>query len=1028
MNRFSLKIRRKTADVLPTVVTPAAVTSAVPGEYLELVLLTSTPPVLNPPAATTPQWYIGDVPIDGATEPSYLPVHLDVGTSPRCGWLWTGFRNSHTFFTDAVGPIEGIVQEPTTLVTSLPQGAFEFFFDRPAPGGMLAGEQLFVISDRYFEIPTITPECVLITSGSYIPNGGSTPITSDIPANGAEINPWKAAEDAKQGIDGLIGITAAGSGPSLSSAMEYDAALNVDPSAPGNGPIVVNIGDEFTIWKSRRRLGKTTPDTNWEMIEDYCVLHVIPPSKAPPLGAFGPSASNPDKTCYLSVAARNKNALPGFAPAEGMPTLTQCLDGDYFRGLQPFFGQSAEQRRRWMCGRANAAGTVGNGYSGEFGPVWCDFVAALLAEGPDVDDAALNMALAFGITMIGNYDAFGDCVMPASGGAGQWDGHKQFAQLLGHVFAAVPGLMTKCLAIRGNCTQQTFWVPESFVGMPTSSPGNHGVFFDTFGEEHVGRPYWAHHCETHPPTPALHFNSHVDADYEFVAGRGSFPEMINILMLREGPGGRDGGEVLAGIDVAGTLDFWATEGSAAIAYTDRYRSFARADIYKSSPSAARHIAYYDARRVAGSRMPLWSGAPDAGTPYNSAGSGNKGSSIVAAVSGGFSWNLANLGQATDTNILEQQIEYGLLQTIRSGTYQSTAFIIKTAISWYPVDSPLVANSQLGLAVGSFAVHAVRYRRRTEDGFSAWTVNYVREAGARDRLTVTPGGTAAGTPTNRNAPSLFIRKYPRAQDPSFVAAPAIMVLEETTLLYAGIGYWLNITSAPVIQWLRNGADIPGENSTVYSLRSTDLLTDIAFRVTVGVVSVTSPAVAIPAAPDKPAGLIFESTMDASLDLYYPLMKASFVANSVNCSSVVLDPDYLKTVTVGDDEVEITRSVLRGNKLGQRPILQGDIAADEGMLIGHAYNVTANIPIGVNKAVSSGANVIIVFSSAKAGGTVYHTHTWVPADGQPSEVPIEFQIASAVSAACWCSIKVDTGTGSSGGGDPQVSYFKIEEDFG
>lgn len=960
--------------------------------------------------------------------------------------------------------------QPTTEQTSVTHRSATYTFSVPVPVGTYADGQPFVVSDRAFMITSITPDGSSVASGTYTDSVTHAPVVgASFVKNGAMVNPWffgASLGSLPQGFDGLLGV-AEDTGGMGSGIMAYSGALNVDPAIAG--AYNVPIGHSASIVKSVRRTGLTTPPAaNWRHFEDWCVLHVV--AARPLAGAFSPAISDTDKTSYITTAMVNKACLgAGFTPSTGMPTQATVLAGDYFHPIQPFYGQSAEQRRRMIIDRVTEPSTE-TVYSREFGRVWSNALAALLSQGQSADNGLFYSMLSFGINLLGGlHRGYAE-----TNGAGQSAGHKQFAQLLGHAcHASVAGLMDECLQIQGNCTHQQFYTPASHVGVQAYWPGNHSVHFWTAQPAHVGRPHWVTTLPggTRPPASGPRYDYTIDADYEFTAGVASFVEMLNICLLKAGPNGWDGSQVIA--QHASSL---AGEGAASIAYMDRYRTFVDGvDIWGFSNSESvletRHRAYYDDRR-AGVALPAWTGVPDDITPSKQTAI----TAMLAPATGGFTWNFSSVRLATQT-VLEWQVQYSL-------DYKS----------WVDVTTQGSSGTQTGLPAG--IKYYVRVRRRSAAGWSVWSHNWPRATTSIERNTITTTGTPSGTVTNTVAPKLLQRTYPAFAGPLYSDAAATLDLSATTTLYVGVGAWTgalpNASGAPSFsyQWKRGGVAIAFATASSYDLVPADLGTNIACDVTLGGVTAATGTVAIPSLPALPTNTIIDTSFDAAFSLYYDGVYQSLENNTSGClvattlTSVVGTFIATETVTssgngsgvcasftggnkvsisgsgqtrfrVGetltgltsgatatiatttipvellptyvalsaDGETVITRGVLRGNKNGSSPTLLGNIAATKPLTIGQTYRFTAKIPVGVNKATVANTNLKV---GNVSGGSQYLASTLVaPATAitAPVEITVTFDFVAATNTALWVSLQIPTGTGGTVGGDVQFSELSV-----
>lgn len=947
------------------------------------------------------------------------------------------------------------------------------FTAKAVPVGQFLDTQPFALSGLY-DVVRITPDGALVTSGSYTQNG--VPQSNPFAKNGAMINPWfdvATGGTAAQAFDGMLGAHSDPSGQA-SAVHVYSGALQSDPVLKGSA-ISVTPGAQMSIVKSVRAAGLTTPGP-WRHFDDWCVLHIV--NTTPPADAFAPCPSALNKTSRFTAGKRNKFAIPGFQLSDGMPTLSDCVGGDYFRSFQPYWVGNAEQRRRYMI---NPADSTNVGYSRDYGQLWNDYAAAILAGGPSVSDTELNKALTFGTALIGYLERG----LTQAAGAGQWNGHKWFAQLAGHVFCGADAqVMGQALQIVGNPTHQQFYVPASYEGIPTNRPGNHDHNQATATAEHIGRADWmTSGVATFPPQENKLYNSDPDRDYGFTAGIANFIEMLNICLLKAGPGGFDGADVIAGL---GSKWEGTSEASACIAFMDRYRTFCQANVYALSPATARALAYYDARR-GDLRLPRYKTTPDAFIPLtnlttylnNDSANGN----------GRFKWDLTNAGHDGGAPVLEWQVQYSL-----------------DARSWVNVTTQGASGTQTGLTP---VKHYVRWRRRNEIGWGPWSHNYERKTGEGERCTVTPAGSTAAAAVNTVAPTLMVPRYPRTTEPLYIPVGSPMDLSVQAALFVSRGYWTGNLGTPLFQWRRNGADIPGEQKDNYVVSPADIGTSISCAVTHAGVTAVTPAATIPTLPALPAGTIIDTSFDASFGLFYYQVWDTMRLNSTSCAVrlavsnsaaytvgevvtqvtgasgvvsqtttsggqyVFLVPSTSSTFVVGqtltggtsgaaqtvtgvtggvvllplytrltdDGEAVVTTGVVRAVKTASFPSLQGNLAARQVLTVGTIYDVVMKVPIGADSVPT--ANTVVNFGSA-AGGTQYCTVT-IPAQGAPTsstgaavsnltissspanttpkEVTISFRLTAAA-AALWFSVGVGTSTGNLLGGNPSMSEVSVK----
>lgn len=627
--------------------------------------------------------------------------------------------------------------QPTTLEISISHGLATYYFDKPVRVGTYADGQPFAVSDQAFNVTQVTPDSAAVLSDAYT-TGTSDPGTPVSPtnydANGLMVNPWFGS-DTTQGFDGLLGVYAKDSGQIVATS-PYSASLNKDPALAG--AYAVNVGDEASLVKSVRASGLTTPSGSWIHFDDLAVMHIV--AAVPPLGAYAPAVCATSKTSTFTRAKRNKTVLPGFTPSSGMPTLDTASSGKYLTpfSLNPMFARGpaggADAYRRYFANTYTAL----HGYSREYGLYFADYVAGLLAAGSGVDDAYLDPALAISLQLLGMVDK--NSGHWGSAGAGQWCGHVQFAMLAGFMFdAAVAGTLNKALQVEGNCNGQQYWVTSGQVGIATSWPGNHNYNKATHFPENVDKPWWD---VNRVASGTLDLDGEVAADYEDGGGSGgaSFPEMLNCALLKNGPSGKDGSQVMLRGGAADKTNPYASS----LAYYDRYRSF-KNDVYATTTfRQSRHTAYWDDRR-GDCAVARWTGTPDAFTPQVSSQG-----PYLAAISGGFSWDWTSAENATET-ILEWQTQYS-----------------QDAKTWVDVATQAVSGTQTSLTIEP---HYVRFRRRSASGWGPWSFNHKRHSDdSNERFVVTPTGTPSNSaPAFAVDPAIFKARYTNWAGPSWTDA-------------------------------------------------------------------------------------------------------------------------------------------------------------------------------------------------------------------------------------------------------------------
>lgn len=653
-----------------------------------------------------------------------------------------------------------------------------------------------------------------------------TDLPSSDGASGMEKDPW--FPDG-QGLDALW--AEAGSGMS-SAVFAYTPSLNIDPGKTG---VRVRADEVGSYVKAKRWDGLTTP-SQWSIFDRLSVLTVL--AEAPNEGFFAPAVTATDKTPPLYSSEINWAALgSAFDLAAGMPSLESCESSDYLKSsVQPYWGPvPSEARRRAMIVNTSLVGGGYSGGAGGFGIYWSEWFHAMRAQGSTAlraSPAPLYKALRIGLELAANAARGFD----NNGGAGQAVGRKQFVQLLGHI---KHGFMTDALATRGGTTHQPYWEFAENVGTPRGGwdgvPSNHNIYRGTATETDVGRPAWNQEpvSGVYPPSTATTMDRHIAADYNAVAGTVSMLEMLNIMLLKAGPSGWDGSQVVA----QSASDFSSANPYAAcIAYWDFYRTLPSSQNsgtrpYDLSPYKAAHALAYDQRRddvVA----PRWQGVPYAFAAHVNV------DEFLYPLDGGFGWETAeplNLVWPT-LDVTQIDLQYSL--DGRQYVEETDVGRAGTKTSDVPVGVPILARLIAHNALGK----------------GLTPVNYPREIGDPNRMEVTAAGTPSGAPVNSVAPLVMLLRYSTVGEELFDAAATDGAQDVT--YYASKGWWPSgdLTGGFGFQWLRDGEAISGATSDSYTTTSSDAGAEITCEVSVGGVEVvTSNSVVLPGASYPAFGL-------------------------------------------------------------------------------------------------------------------------------------------------------------------------------
>lgn len=828
--------------------------------------------------------------------------------------------------------------QATIAMTMADQWTYEgvtYYFNKAIPIGEFASGRPFTWTDPTAQLIATDPPSELVAAPTYQQETPSATISGQsYAANGLMVDPKmpiynqrrdpRVDSSYKQGFDGLLGTNVV-NGSSSTSVHEYDATLNKDPAIAGP----LTLSSEMAMVKSVRITGLTGPPTSptysgWNYFERFSVFYVID-EQAVPEGAFAPPISGPDKVIRYKLSDVDRDVLPGGGLPVEMPSFATVVSEGYFdRGVQPFFMQSGEWMRRYII--VTKLGAF-NGYSRDVGLTWSDYMAALLSEGSTASDAEVARAVQFGIDQFGCYDSG----FKGLQGAGQAAGFIQFMFLAALMLHGVDDtLLTKALDTWSDPTHQHSWTNASLIGAAVAFDGNHDHNHITYFDEHVTtppRPVWKHTgTGSWPDTPSAYTNADQDQDYETSsAGVANFPEILNLGRMMMPWLGQTFARYMNG--GATTWDA-PTERAAMFAYADRFLTFVRDYTGANLPNpvfsdsgnstvTSRHRKYWDHIRTA-LDLDKWTGVPDAATPNNQTGY-NRTPSFLTATADGFSWNLTNLGNDGGLPITGVRIWYS----------------IDDGASWHLCDTQALTGTQTGRPP---IKHWIRWQRQNAKGWGPITVNTKRKEDADnfERLSVTPTGSHSGTTTNTVAPKLVVPRYPRAWGPWYADAPATADLTDSITIYGSRGNWTGDLSAGFdLQHYRDGVAVPGQINAPYVLTTADLGTNHTHSVTVGGVSVTSSAVAIPSRPALATGVVCDIQALASDELFYEEVITSFRENSTNVgrrftltTGVVDNFDNGEVITApggktGTLRVQLTATQMAVEEAFPFPFIAGDV---------------------------------------------------------------------------------------------------------
>ncbi|WP_337186570.1 hypothetical protein [Phenylobacterium sp.] len=985
-------------------------------------------------------------------------------------------------------PATGLI--PMPLFQDYEWQGVVFHFNKPIPIGVDAAGWPFTRVDPTAALVDTTPSCEDVPAPTYQQESPPATISgASYVGGGLMIDPYLPVynqllssphdKSIRQGFEALLETNVVG-GSSASAIFAYDPALNDHPRAidPGTGePRGPRALDRaMALVQSVRLAGLEGPPAapaygGWRHFDSFAVFNVVD-GPGLPVGSFLPATSATDKTVRFNVSMIDKRALPGGSLPGSMLTMAACEAPGYFPDVcRPFYGQFGEWLRRMVIN--DALGANDTGYSRGYGILWSDWMAALLSEGPDADDALVYRAVRFFIDLLGLYERG----YRGLNGAGQAAGYAQFMYLGAMLFEPTyPELLGQVMAFQSNPTHQAAWTNASLVGAPVPWNANHQHNHVAYMEEHCPdppRPIWIHTGNGWPTSPSPRHNADQDADYETTsAGVANFPEALNIGRMKR----PSDGQTLARILNGGSPDWSSrTERGAMFAWLDRYRTYvtSTSPVFSDSGTSTilqRHRDYYGARRP-DLGVANWTGVPEAATPNASTNpTFNRTPNFLWPVSGGFAWDMSGLGNYSE-DITDYHIQYSLDQ-----------------MTWVDTDVQVESGSQTGRPP---VKHYVRWRRQSFSGWGPWSVNTKRLelASSPERMVLTPLGSHAGATTNTVLPAIHVPKYPRWWGPFFVPAADPMDLSENVVAYAGLGDWEGDLSAGFdIQWYRDDAPIPGEINVSHVIGVDDLGTYLKHSVTCGDVTVFSEPILIGARPALAAGVVCDITGAASDELYFAEVLASFRAHSTNvdpafalsgapgtaftagetvtssgsgvgvvrvregariivqvtspflageavtgatsgasaeivqiASGVVVDPGQFFR-TEGEDQTLVAQGVLRGNKSSNVPTLRGDVAARVPLEVGETYAGVAHVGIGLNKAANN--NTLLRLGSAMDGQD-YLTEVTITNGDQPKVVAVPIGPFVAATAACWVRLRTNTSSGGSAGGDPQFDRIFLEK---
>ena len=906
-------------------------------------------------------------------------------------------------YTQGVWMVPGAAELASPQQLVLTHGSATFYMEDVGQAhGVWPNGRPWVVSSAPFEITSITPDSAEVAALDHTVNGSLISGATYL-ANGAQINPYSDLADPKQGFDRLLSTHIDADGKWLATSVPFDAILNVDPATAG--PISVTPGAAFSIVKSIRRAGLTTPgqivppDTGvvWRHFDEWAALDVL--AVAPQPGDLAPAVSSLDKTSPANLSDINMAALGnGLALPVGMPSLQDCIDRGYFRsGLQPYFGHNGNQRRIFVVNGNETYGWIKefSGNEDGWGRWWNEYLLALLAEGQSAPQAEIIKVIDFGLHLAALVDRGTD----SRGGAGNDCGHLTFAHFTYHFLAGKTALHPNLLEVKGNETQQNFWMAAGQLGQATRWPGNHLINHQSPDDPHVGMPSYILGWLDNPSVPAFYMDASMDADYQGVADPASRIGLIAMLMLKAGPNGWDGAQT-----VARAANDWGPSNryAAAIAYLDRWASWPRvnnvADSNGYTPPQV-HLDCYAALRDLAS-APRWTGVPDAWQFMKGNGT------ILTAIVGGFSWSYPD-GFATEP-ILEWQWQYSLDQ-----------------VSWIDVDVPGPTGSQTGLTPG--VTHFVRVRRRSASGWGPWTVNFRR---ATDdvplwRMAIVPTGTPSGTPVCVVQPKIHRQRHPLFEGPRYEQVTGSFPIDQGNKLAIGVGYWTgDLTGGPSYQHTADGVDIPGATLPTYDLSTSDLNAQHGGRVSYGGVSAVVTDVSLPARPAQAPGVIVDTQFGVDAELNYGELFDSarlFSKDNVNNPALVVDA-YPGSVIADEDGNVLSQGFLMQIKTGAHPMMRLNLAARQPLIPGHTYDVRLRIAIGADDRVHAGKTRISLGSALD--GVDYMPATDYLADPQPREILIERQF-TATGTELWLKNYIVTGVGGLSGGQPALSEVYVAD---
>lgn len=667
-----------------------------------------------------------------------------------------------------------------------------FILDRQMPVVRSCLGEPAVISSEAFTIIAMSPASTSVSGakGAFV-------------AHGAMLDPGDLVTSGQQGFDALLGEND-GAGQSVSH-LTYDPFVNVDPAQ--SGPLGFAAGASGSVVKSVRLGDVTETSGEWQTIEKYVVLSVLP--AVPAAGFFRPGMGPGAKIIHGTEAQVSYDILRTLSFSNGI--FTQAEAEAAIHPTSPLFGLSNGETLR----RLDIEG--GSNYSRDFGLKRADAHAFLHLNRTDsAKRLTLLRSIQHGIDLAqaqaNGYGGFG--------GAGQNYGRSFFSYVAAFGLQSAP-LLAAAQAMGGGALRQHFWALsselEQTVQFPAGSSDSHRHESPLLQSD-LNIPEWDR--DTLDPTRR---DADPNARYRGFWPIGMF-EALNVALLQNGPGGISGAQAILG---GGAFDE-TNPMAAGFAFYDRARKTPQDignGLFGDTPD---RLARWDNWRPLVGLTP-WTGRPD----------WVSGNAEVTAGNGQITYDWSDHIWATEP-ITRRDLRFSL-----------------DGRQWITQQDVPAIGTLTGVTRG--LEHHVSFRLVSASGAGRWSPTYPTTGpnGSSPALrnTVAPTGSqTASAPVNTVAPRILVRALEAWGGSDLLDAGSTYTaaqLEDKVTLYAGLGYWTGFP-APVFsyQWQSDGSDIAGETNDSISLHNRFALsqTDLTCRITgsdgVTQVTATTQAIALP----------------------------------------------------------------------------------------------------------------------------------------------------------------------------------------